>query len=464
MRFLFLYPPGDKESLETDKKSSLFAPPLGVLYLGSSLEAQGHDVKVVDFRAEKITHEELKDHLLDVDVVGISVPTFAFKNALSLAKWVRKINSDVVLLIGGPHCSMYPEQTITSFDADYVVAGEGENAIVYLAELLEGKHDLSEIPTGVFYRKNGEIVGREPPQIIKDLDSLPLPARHLVSEYDYGNLFGFKPFKGKFTAMITSRGCPRQCRFCSRKLFSVGKYRQRSAENVVNEFHKVYDEGYDGVIVVDDNFLADKQRVHAIMDSLIDADIDVTILVEGARVDSAERELYRKMWDAGVRLLSFGIESGNQDVLDFYQKGITLDQVRDAVEMAHDTGFFTSGTFILGAPMENEEYFQNTIDFACSLPLDFAEFYVLEYRVGSDLWDEAVANGTINENHFLVKSCKENNLSAFTLSELRYWQKKAYKKFYLRWGYLFNQAQRLVMKQDLRLLRGGLTLLRRTTK
>ena len=189
------------------------------------------------------------------------------------------------------------------------------------------------------------------------------------------------------------------------------------------------------------------------MDGIIAKKFDITLIVEGARVDSADKELYKKMWDAGVRMISYGIESANPDVLEFYNKNITLEQVRKAVKLAYDTGFFITASFIMGAPFETKKHFENTIDFACSLPIDFVEFYILDYRVGSTLWKNAVENEIIHKNDFFIRSCKENNLSQFSLNDLVKWRKKAYTKFYLRPHYLLRESVKLIKSGNLNLLK-----------
>ena len=129
---------------------------------------------------------------------------------------------------------------------------------------------------------------------------------------------------------------------------------------------------------MDDNFLLNRKRVMRIMDGIIEMNTEIKIIVEGARVNVADYELYKKMWDAGVRVISYGIESGNQDILDFYNKKITLEQVKKAVGIANRVGFFTVGSFIIGAPFEDRAKIEKTIRFATTLPLDFVEFYILE--------------------------------------------------------------------------------------
>jgi len=451
MKFLLIYPPGDDEALETDKTSSLFAPPLGLLYLARIIEQQGHQVEVIDTRAGKLTQKELAVIIKSVDAIGISIPTFALKTSQKIVSSIRTEDNSIPIFAGGPHCSLFPKETLDVVNINAIIKGEGEAAMQYFPKALEtGK--LHQVP-GVYYKENGKIKQGKPPKAIDDLDTIPFPAHYLVKQYEYGHHSGFKLFEGKFTSMITSRGCPYRCSFCSRDLFIGRKYRQRSAENVLQEIEYIVDQGYNGIIFVDDNFLLSKDRTMRIMDGIIDRNLDLNMIVEGARVDSADEKLYNKMWEAGVKLISFGIESGNPDVLSFYNKNITLDQIKKAVKLADSTGFFVSASFIIGAPFETKKHIENTIKFACSLPIDSPEFYILEYRVGSDLWKDVVEKKIIKRDDFFVKGCKENSLGIFSLGELKYWRKKAYMKFYLRPSYLMREGIKLIKSNNLNLLK-----------
>ncbi|MCK4365637.1 MAG: radical SAM protein, partial [Thermoplasmatales archaeon] len=340
--------------------------------------------------------------------------------------------------------------------ADICVEGEGDLVIKDIAKSLEfGRKNLSEIE-GVYYRENNNIKAGRPHKIIKDLDSIPFPARHLVDKYNYGMINNKYVFKPKLTSMVSSRGCPFNCRFCSRNAPVYKTYRQRSAENVVKEMLEINNK-YKTLCIVDDNFLADKKRANKIMDSLIEEGTDLDLLILGARVDSADRELYKKMKKAGVKSMGFGIESGNQDVLDYYNKRITLDQIRKAVNLSREMNFITHGNFILGAPFETEKHFEETIKFACSLPLDIVLFNPLAYVYGSDLWDEAIQKGiTPKDGGYTIGPEARKKLGNFTFEELLEFCQKAVKRFYLRPNYIIDQLIISIKRKNFRLIRTGL--------
>jgi len=457
MKILFFYPPDDGNSLFKNNNSFLFAPPLGILYLSKILEDQGHTVKVIDLRSENIRKKHLKFHVLTSDIIGISIPSFSINNSIELCSMIREIDANIPIIVGGPHCSLYPKELLQKIDADICVIGEGEKPIKKIVESIE-KKVRPDLP-GIYYKISAdEISGKRGFNLVEDLDTLPYPARHLVKKYDYGYLFGYKFFKGKCTAIITSRGCPYKCRFCSRNIPGMKNYRTRSAKDVFEELCEIYNKGYKSVIIVDDNFLANKKRSNKILNLLIKEKMSLDIFVQGARVDSANKEIYQKMKNAGVKAIAFGIESGSQSILNFYNKHTTLNQINYAVNLSKQSGFFTIGNFIMGAPVENEQNIVQTINFARSLPLDFALFSILEYTAGSQLWSEAVSEGKIDKEEYRVISDSFRGLGNFSLKELEKWQKKAYIRFYLNHNYLKNQLQSMLKKRDFSIIKGGFKL------
>lgn len=459
MNFLLLRCGEKKEKRGTRDEAfftSAMYPPVGLLYIAAALENDGHNVEVIDFYGENVSRKRLKNALLRSDAVGMSIYTDNSAYTAKVAKTIKELDSNIPLIIGGPHCIFFKKQSLSTVPhADICVIGEGEHVIIDIVRFLQGRKKLSQIH-GIYYRENNHIKSGKPLKVIDNLDSLPFPARHLVDKYDYGNFPGGDAFKKKFTSMLTSRGCPFHCRFCARYGNVIGNYgfRQRSVENVVKEIREI-NEKFGSVMIVDDNFLADMKRAHAILDRLIEMNSSIELLVMGTRVDSADRELYLKMKKAGVRYLGFGIESGNQDVLDFYNKKITLDQVRKAVQLARKMGFFTNATFILGAPIENKEHIENTIKFACSLPLDLAIFGILHYQMGSDLWYEEVKNNKISKDEYMIPIDSRRGLGNFTTEELREYCSEAFRRFYLRPKYLLDQLIRAIARGDIGFLKNG---------
>ena len=442
--------------IEYSPGSSSAFPPLGLEYLAAALEAENHKVEIIDFGAEEISQNAMEKSIKNSDVVGINVNSNNYENVNKITNKIKGLDDEKPIIIGGPHCTFLKNRSLSDIPhADIAVIGEGEHTIIDLVDYFEGRNKISNI-NGVYYRDGDNIKTGKPLKIIKDLDFLSFPARHLVYKYDYGNISGGYKCKKKFTTMITSRGCPFKCRFCARysNILKDYGFRERSAENVVEEIQEL-DDKYGSIMIVDDNFLADNKRAHRIFDLLLDIGTDIDLLIMGARADLPDKKLYKKMKKANVKFIGYGIESGNQETLDFYNKNLTLKQIQETVRLGRKMGFFTLGTFILGAPIETKEHIEKTIEFACSLPLDVALFGRLHYQMWSDLWIEAVKNKKIYEEDYIVPADARQGLGNLTIEELKEYEKKAFKQFYWRPRYIISEVYRAILRRDFSLLKNG---------
>ena len=463
MKILLIKPGKQDDETKNLMLDPTSMPPLGLLYIGAVLEQDGHKVEILDYYMEKISKEKLKKALMSSDAVGMSIYTdYDFKPYTNISKRIKDLAPDIPIVIGGPHCSYVQKRSLQDLPlADISVIGEGEYVILDLIKYFQGKKKLADVQ-GIYYRHNKKIISGKPLKVINNLDNLPFPARHLVEKYDYGNFpFGFK-LKRLVTSTITSRGCPFNCRFCARysSFINGWGFRQRSAQNILQEFAEI-DKKYGSMNIVDDSFLADKKRAHEIFDGLIEMGKEIDLVIHGARVDSANKELFKKMKKAGVKSIFLGIETGNQDVLDYYYKKTTLSQIKKAVKLSRKMNFLTMGSFIFGAPIETKEHIENTIKFACSLPLDFAGFGPLRYIKGSQMWKEAVESNKISKNSDKIYcfADSEKGLGNFTKKELMDYTITAFQRFYFRPNYLLGQIYRNFKRNDYNLLYSGLKFL-----
>lgn len=460
MKFLLLRAGKYEEGTENVIFAPASEPPLGLLYIGASIEQEGHKAEIIDFFIDKYAEEEMKKSLDSVDAVGISVYTEELENAVYISKKIKELKPNTPIIIGGPHCIYLQNKSLIDIPySDIAVVCEGEEVIKDIAKWLEGKKELAEVP-GIYYKENNKIKSGRPLKIINDLDSVAFPAHHLIDKYDYGKLGGWGTvLKKRVTNMITSRGCPFNCRFCTRYSNAIKGwgYRKRSAENVFEELQQL-DRKFRTVKIVDDNFLADTKRAHKIFDLVLDNGLDLNFYIGGARVESAEPELYKKMKKAGVKMIAFGIESGNQEILDFYNKKINLNQIRKAVTLARDTGIITYSTFILGAPIETIKHLEDTIDFTCSLPIDIAVFVHLRYEMGSALWLEAVKDKKISNDEYCVFADSNKGLGILSSEEIEKYIRIGFRRFYFRPKYMADQVIGALKRGDLNIIIYGLGL------
>ncbi len=343
-------------------------PPLGVGYIASSLRQDGHEVSLLD--CTFIQKEQALDRAVAAraEVVGIYCMVTMLEDCLWLARQLRPTAR--LLMAGGPLPSCDPQAFVNDFDV--VVRGEGEATAVELLRAFEAGGDYRNIP-GITLRSvnpGGEAETLSTPDrpFIKNLDSLPFPARQDFPNEEYIQ-FGQKRYGYSITTVMSTRGCPYECDFCSNVIFG-GSYRERSAANVVDEVQQALALGYDRISFADDVFTLRKVRVQEICAEIHRRGL--SFLWEClARVDSLDDATYSEMYQAGCRRVYFGIESGDDATLKLMNKKITSAEARHAVEAAHAAGLAVGAFFILFYPGETDQTVLNTLHFATSLPLDY---------------------------------------------------------------------------------------------
>jgi len=432
---------------EGTSNEKTIAPPLGILYLAAELISADMEVEAFDFNAEQYSKHKLREYLVGASVAGISIMSFNLEEAHSLIEDIRNEFPHLPIIAGGPDLILRPrriEGTVAT------VCHEAETIIVPLVQAILQKQNLGSIPGICFRDADGETVwGPEfTPQM--NLDKVKFPRRELLRVNKGYSVVG-KKRSAKITSLITSRGCPKQCSFCAHGAVSYRCFRQRSTENVLEEIRQIVTEGYEVIGIVDDNFTADKKRAMKILAGIKAMNAKLSLAVQG-RVDAADPELFRSMREAGVKMITFGLESGNQDVLDFYRKDTTVAMNAAAIAMADRAGLYTGGIFIFGAPFETKEHFKKTYTFATSLPLDITTFWILDYAYGSSLWEEGVKNGTHKRDEFLIPAGKERGTQLYPTEELTDICERYFFHYYLRPHYWFRQAMKFVRIHDFYLL------------
>ncbi len=379
-------------------KLPTYFPPLGLAYLGASLEKAGHSVKILDLTVESIDRNDFNSLLQKYkpDAVGIGCMATEFNDALEVASICKEVMPWLPVIVGGPLPTSIPHAFLEQPTIDIAVLGEGEATIVELLEVLQTGRSLEGVQ-GIAYKEDGKLRFNSPRSPILDLDSLPFPARHLLPIEKYFSPFENWLAKGsdvRATTMISSRGCPYKCIFCDKNVFGA-KWRGRSAANIVDEIELLArDYGINGLLFSDDMFDFSRKRVYQICDEITSRGLDVVWGVN-SRVNHADEEMYKRMKQSGCRYVGFGIESGNQDILDFMCKNISLTQVRDAVNIANGVGLRTMGYFMIGMMGDNKETIKQTIEFAKGLDLDSGGFSKVTPLPGTVLFQLAKEQGFI---------------------------------------------------------------------
>ncbi len=439
------------------------SPPLGLLYIASSLRGEGHDVEVIDSQAEKLDYAKLAFRVegAEPDVVGITAMSFTLIDALNTAKIAKEHCPQAKVVLGGPHPTIYPLETVAFSDVDYAVVGEGELTMpLLLRSIGDGK---SCNAAGVAYKDRGNPAYNPWREYICDLDTLPFPDRTLTP---YGRYSSILARKTPITTMITSRGCPYKCVFCDRP--QMGKaFRARSAKNVVDEMEECAGLGIKEILVYDDTFTVDRRRVLDICSEKRRRGVDIAFDIR-ARVNTVDAEVLGRLKDAGCERIHYGVESGNPSILEILRKGINLKQVDEAFRLTRKAGIETLAYFMIGSPTETKESVEETIDCAIRLQPDYAHFAVTIPFPATDLYRMALAEGVIKDDVWLnfAKNPREEFIppvweDSLRVEELKQYLDEAYKRFYVRPGYILKRIGRIRSPSELlRKTASGIRLLR----
>lgn len=360
-------------------------PPLGLAYIGAVLEKE-NNVRIFDLTLDHIPFENNMRHIIKFspDIVGISCMSHNYYEALKVAKYLKNnINSSIVF--GGPHPTIMPGEVLKNDSVDFVIIGEGEYTFLRLCQNYQNK-EFNGIDGLCFKSGNGkekDIIIQPKTKFIENLDDIPFPARHLLKLDDYTLV---DDYGNKMITIMSSRGCPYGCTYCYKGIFGR-TYRQRSSRNIIDEIKYCIDEfGYKSFYFIDDLFTLNSKRVEELTSAIKEEHIDIRWQCL-ARVDNATPKMFKQMKESGCYNIHFGIESGNQDIIDKVKKGIKLDQVKNAAKYAKDAGIKTKGYFMLGMPGDTKTTMNDTLNFAKTLELNDVMFGITTPFPGTELWN-----------------------------------------------------------------------------
>jgi anaerobic magnesium-protoporphyrin IX monomethyl ester cyclase len=363
-------------------------PSLGLLTLAAVLRAKGFAVKIIESASLGLSLAQTLEQIRQErpEYLGLSCTTASVLNAARIARAVKALSPTTRVIVGGPHVTALPQETLQRCpDFDLGVLGEGEKVLPDLLHA-EGEEGHGGQMPGVVYRE-GEAVHTTPRSgFVDPLDLLPLPAYDLLPGFPQSYRPPFLNYlKGPAAPVLSSRGCPQRCTFCDRAVFG-NRYRYFSAAYLldwIQHLHRRY--GIRHLVFVDDQFTASRARLIEYCEKILQAGIRVSWNCD-ARVDSVDRGLLSLMKRAGCWMISYGIESGSQKILDGIQKGITLDQVKQTVQATKEAGIRAKGLFMIGYPEETEKTLAETFDLLLRLPLDEANLSFLTPYPGTELY------------------------------------------------------------------------------
>ena len=396
--------------------------PLGLMYIAAVLEKAGHKVEILDaFMTDSslwktgdnvyigMPYRRIMEEIQSrkPDIVGVANPfTSQVENAIKVCNIAKRVNPNILTVVGGPHVSAVPEVFLQETkNVDVVVIGEGEYTMLEIVNCHERHMSLSRV-RGIAYRRGKTIVRAQPRAFIKNLDELPYPAYHLVNMEKYLNpaKIEYRSFKDRSISMITSRGCPFNCCFCSVHLHMGKTFRAHAVDYVVNHIEYIVNKfKVKTIFFEDDNLTLDTKRFEAICDKMIKKGIKVKWETpNGVRVDCLTPSLLKKMQKSGCQSVFFGVESGDQNILDnVIGKSLQLKDVVKAAKTCKEIGLKTGAFYIIGFPGEKKENMLRTVDFALWLEKEYGvgiHVFVATPSIGTKLYEECKRKGYIRED------------------------------------------------------------------
>lgn len=447
-KILLINPPFEQEEESVGKTRSIrkvlnIVEPLGIAYIAAVLEKMGIEVKIIDC-AIGVSFDSLLSMILNEspDVVGITSTTPAFVKAKKVARFIREKLPEIKIIIGGAHITAMPRETMQTGLFDIGVIGEGELTIEqlfnnYKSKKFEKLHDIC----GIIYKNDKGIHQNKDQDFIQDLDSIPLPARHLLPHPRFYRPTPASCRKVPYAVIMTSRGCPTKCTFCDRKIFGEC-LRMRSVSNIFQEIEELVSR-YDvkEIRFFDDAFTINKKRVREICDEFERKKLKLpwTCLTKTTCVDGS---LLKRMKQAGCWQVLYGFESGDDRMLKLLKKGNTVEINKRAIYLTKEAGLEVRGDFIVGTPGETWESLERTIQFTIDMKLDYAHFNKFIPFPGTELYRVLTEQGYVFD--FSKSTILDHKQiyyinSGMDKDEFSRFLDKANKRFYLRPNHIFKR-------------------------
>ena len=438
-------------------------PPLSVLYVATVLKNAGHEVVFIDGAAERKRFLDLLEHGCDAQAVIVSTSTMTVnEDALNLAK-IRQSSPGCVTMVFGTHPTFLPQETLTRSGIDIAILGDPEDIVVELLAAKDKGDESWKSVKGIAFRNQNDVVVNNSRPIDRNLDRLPFPDRTLLPDHDY-----FNPVVKRYpyTVAVSSRGCSAHCIFCTVPRLYPNIIQVRTAENVLGELEIILGQGYKEVFFRDETFTLFQKRNEQICREIIARKWDISWICNG-RLVGLDKPMLALMQQAGCHMVKFGVESGDQGILNTMKKGIELDDIRQIFRWCNELGLDTHAHVMLGNVGETHETIERTIEFIKELKPSNAAFGILTPYPGTELFDMVaevrpeIKDGSRCDLKVLhTASFFNETFTNIDPQELEKWMKIAYRRFYWRPSYLFKALTRISNFGELRrAIKAGITTL-----
>ncbi len=455
-------------SQKAAEKLGIF-PSLALASLASWLRQNEFPVSIIDLHVENLFPKDAHSRVSDYNptIVCLTSKTLGWPAVIEIAQMVREAAPQALVVVGGPHMSIYPKESLTWDCFDIAVVGDGEETLLEICERVEAGAtvaDLQDILGTVVRRPTGEVVQNAPRPLPKDINKYPMPAWDLIPVANYHCLTLLKPF----ATMVTTRGCPWHCGYCS-QVYSE-KLRFRDVELVVDEMEhleKVY--GVREIVFFDETFTIGKRRMLKFSEEVQKRGLKVKFNIR-ARVDTVDRDVVRALKKAGLRSIHMGVEAGTDRVLKIMNKQITREQTERAFRICREEGVDTRGYFMVGYYDATPDDVEDMIKFASGLGLDWASFSVATALPATDLYRIAQERGYVDGDYWKQYTIDGGGVipqletETFTSEQLRAFRTKAYMNFYLRPDLIRRKLSKSEGREELMEMLGGATVLSEIVK
>ena len=449
MKVVLIRPPKIQGALER----SMVQHPINLLYLAAALReyGQGFETEIWDFEVEEFSEKILRERARTSKpkVVGLTSMTCNIKECDRIASWLKDEDRGVAVVVGGPHSSAIPERTLAEFkNFDAIAVGEGEQTFLEFCERAKSGKNAEGVASMVW--RNGNEIKIEPCRpLIPDLDWLPNPARDLIdlSRYQGASTPGLDATLHRSTELFTSRGCPEQCIFCASHLVFGRRVRFRSAEHILKEVDECISKyGYRHFTIDDDTFTFSHKRLEKLCAGFKERGITWDC---DTRVNVVTRDMLKMMAESGCTKVAYGVESGSQRVLDLSNKGITIEQIRNAFKWAHEFGMITTAFFMIGAhPSETREELEQSFKLMCEIDTELMALAIAVPYPGTEFYRVMKEKGLLDEERWekfthlhSIPSWRTENFTGEQMARL---QIQLFRRFFLRGRFIRKTLRKVI--------------------
>ncbi|MFH2136989.1 MAG: radical SAM protein [Candidatus Omnitrophota bacterium] len=432
--------------------------PFGLGYMAAILNNLGHSVSICNFTQNKYSLPRVIKKIIELapDVLGITVYSFSYRECRDIVHGVKRINSRITIVVGGPHISVLPKESLEDLKADFAVVGEAERIFPKLIAQAGDVNSSFEGISGLAYWLKGQAVLNEGHNIIDDLDSLPFPAWELMPPDKYNDFASeISSMRMPVAPILTSRGCPHRCTFCTAHFVTGYKQRMRSAKNVIDEMEWLIRKyRVQEFLIFDDNFTGDKSHAVSICEEILKRELDIVWrCAVGVRVNSLDAELLELMKKSGCYQLSLGIETTSDDVLNRSRKSLSFSTTKEKLSLIEKFGFETVGFFVFGLPGETTQSIKDTISFVRNSNIDLPVFSKFVPFPGTKCFKEKFKGKMLNDinwNQFFVYGSQESSFCSVRAKDLDWFCFYAYFLTYTNPFRLFKLIKKLVSSKNVR--------------